>query len=57
MFMENFGSQLFKNIKFRDSFVMIGQKGVAKGKAIEIVCDKILTKIRLNIQKYSNKKN
>ena len=45
MFMENFGSQLFKNIKFRDSFVMIGQKGVAKGKAIEIVCDKILTKI------------
>lgn len=36
-FMENFGSQLFKNIKFRDSFVMIGQKGVAKGKAIEIV--------------------
>lgn len=36
-FMENFGSQLFKNIKFRDSFVMIGQKGVSKGKAIEIV--------------------
>jgi hypothetical protein len=39
--MENFGSQLFKNIKFRDSFVMIGQKGVAKGKAIEIVYNQI----------------
>ncbi len=36
-FMEEFGSQLFKNVKFRDSFVMIGQKGVSKGKAIEIV--------------------
>lgn len=37
LFMENFGSQLFKNIKFRDSYVMIGQRGVAKGKAIEFV--------------------
>lgn len=36
-FMEFFGSQLFGNIKFRDSFVMIGQRGVAKGKAIEFV--------------------
>jgi hypothetical protein len=36
-FMEEFGSQLFKNIKFRDSFVMIGQKGISKGKAVEIV--------------------
>ena len=36
--MEEFGSQLFKNIKFRDSFVMVGQKGILKGKAIEIVC-------------------
>ncbi len=35
-FMQNFGSQLFTNIKFRDSFVMIGQKGINKGKAIEI---------------------
>ena len=36
-FMENFGSQLFKNIKYRDSFAMLGQRGIAKGKAIEIV--------------------
>jgi hypothetical protein len=35
--MELFGSQLFANIKFRDSFVMIGQRGVPKGKAIELV--------------------
>lgn len=35
-FMQNFGSQLFGNVKFRDSFVMIGQKGVLKGKAIEM---------------------
>lgn len=36
LFMNNFGSQLFTNVKFRDSFVMIGQKGITKGKAIEI---------------------
>lgn len=35
--MESYGSQLFANIKFRDGFVMIGQRGVAKGKAIEYV--------------------
>ena len=35
--MENFGSQLFNNIKFRDSYVMIGQRGIAKGKAVELV--------------------
>jgi len=35
-FMQNYGSQLFSNIKFRDSFVMIGQRGISKGKAIEI---------------------
>lgn len=34
--MEQFGSQQFANVKFRDSFVMIGQRGVAKGKAIEL---------------------
>jgi hypothetical protein len=35
--MELYGSQLFSNIKFRDSFVMIGQRGIPKGKAIELV--------------------
>ena len=35
--MQDFGSQLFSNVKYRDSFVMIGQKGVKKGKAIEMV--------------------
>jgi hypothetical protein len=34
--LENYGSQLIKIIKFRDSFVMIGQKGLARGKAIEM---------------------
>ncbi|CAF3774801.1 unnamed protein product [Adineta steineri] len=33
--LEKYGSQLIKIIKFRDSFVMIGQKGLARGKAIE----------------------
>ncbi len=35
--LEKYGSQLIKIIKFRDSFVMIGQKGLARGKAIETV--------------------
>ncbi|RNA19337.1 O-linked-mannose beta-1-2-N-acetylglucosaminyltransferase 1-like [Brachionus plicatilis] len=35
--MESYGSQLFGNIKFRDGFVMIGQRGVVKGKAIEYI--------------------
>ncbi len=35
--LENYGSQLIKSIKFRDSFVMIGQKGLERGKAIEMV--------------------
>ncbi len=35
--LENYGSQLIKIIKFRDSFVMMGQKGLARGKAIEMV--------------------
>lgn len=35
--MELYGSQLFGSIKFRDSYVMLGQRGVAKGKAIELV--------------------
>jgi len=39
--LEKYGSQLIKVIKFRDSFVMIGQKGLARGKAIEMV-NKIL---------------
>lgn len=34
--MEQFGSQLFGKVKFRDSFVMVGQRGVAKGKAVEL---------------------
>ncbi len=36
--LEKHGSQLIKSIKYRDSFVMIGQKGLARGKAIEMVC-------------------
>ena len=35
-YMQHLGSQLFSNVKFRDSFVMIGQKGVLKGKALEM---------------------
>lgn len=36
-FMEYYGSQSFRNIKFRDSYVMLGQRGAAKGKAIESI--------------------
>jgi hypothetical protein len=36
--LEKHGSQLIKSIKYRDSFVMIGQKGLGRGKAIEMVC-------------------
>jgi len=35
--MEDFGSSLIQKIKFRDSFVMFGQRGLSKGKAIEKV--------------------
>jgi hypothetical protein len=35
--LEKYGSQLIKVVKFRDSFAMIGQKGLARGKAIEMV--------------------
>ena len=35
--LEKYGSQLIKAVKFRDSYVMIGQKGLARGKAIEMV--------------------
>ncbi|CAF0720231.1 unnamed protein product [Brachionus calyciflorus] len=35
--MEFYGSQLFGNIKFRDSFAMMGQRGIAKGKAFEYI--------------------
>jgi hypothetical protein len=38
-FLMNFGSQLIDNVKFRDSFVMLGQRGIAKGKAFEFVID------------------
>ena len=41
--MELFGSQLFANIKFRDSFAFIGQRGIPKGKAIELVRKKTNT--------------
>ncbi|CAF0806787.1 unnamed protein product [Rotaria sp. Silwood1] len=34
--LENYGSQSIKKVKYRDSFVMIGQKGLARGKAIEM---------------------
>ena len=35
--LEKYGSQSIKAVKFRDSYVMIGQKGLARGKAIELV--------------------
>lgn len=35
--LEKYGSQLIKSVKYRDSFVMLGQKGLARGKAIEVV--------------------
>jgi hypothetical protein len=35
--MENYGSKLFKGVKYRDSFVMFGQRGVAAGSAREWV--------------------
>ena len=37
--MEMYGSRLIKSVKFRDSFVMIGQKGLARSRAIEMVID------------------
>lgn len=38
--LESYGSQLIRSVKFRDTFVMIGQKGLARGKAIEMVSTK-----------------
>lgn len=35
--LEKYGSQLIKSVKYRDSFVMLGQKGLSRGKAIELV--------------------
>ena len=32
-----YGSKLISNIKFRDNFIMIGQKGLSQGNAIEQV--------------------
>lgn len=32
---DNYGSYEIKRLKFRDSFVMIGQKGIPKGIAFE----------------------
>jgi hypothetical protein len=43
---ELFGSQLIGNLKFRDAYVMIGQRGITKGKAIELV------KIIINFTKF-----
>lgn len=53
--MEDFGSLLIQNIKFRDSFVMFGQKGLSNGKAIEkVMPDTLLSyfKILLRISTY-----
>ncbi len=36
-FMESYGASNLKNIKFRDSYVMIGQRGISKGKALELI--------------------
>ena len=53
--MEKYGSQLIKIIKFRDSFVMIGQKGLARGKAIEMVRLILYHYIELNMISFSIK--
>ncbi|CAF1025896.1 unnamed protein product [Adineta ricciae] len=34
--LEKYGSQAIKGVKYRDSFVMLGQKGIPRGKAIEM---------------------
>lgn len=47
--LESYGSQLIKIIKFRDSFVMIGQKGLARGKAIEMVGFSLSVRLHENI--------
>ena len=36
-FLANFGSKFIDHVKFRDSFVFLGQRGIEKGKAIEKV--------------------
>lgn len=36
-YMKNFGSLAILNLGFRDSWVMIGQRGLEKGRAIEQV--------------------
>lgn len=33
-----YGSRQITNIKFRDNFIMIGQKGLSMGSALEKVC-------------------
>ncbi len=38
--LEFFGAQNFKSVKFRDSYSFIGQRGIPKGKAIEVVENK-----------------
>ena len=35
--LENYGAKNFRSVKFRDSYAMIGQRGIPKGNAIEIV--------------------
>ena len=32
-----YGSSLISNVRFRDNFIMIGQKGLAEGSAVEQV--------------------
>ena len=38
-----YGSSLISKVKFRDNFVMIGQKGLAQGSAVEQVHCSLLT--------------
>ena len=35
--LESFGSKLIKLVRFRDSFVMLGQRNLKKGQALEKV--------------------
>jgi len=48
-----YGSSLISGIKFRDNFVMIGQRGLAQGSAIEQVPAAHLPDLLLNIHQES----
>jgi len=37
-----YGSSLISNLRFRDNFVMIGQKGLVQGSAVEQVTTSLL---------------